>query len=276
MEARSKIASIAESAKPALMSPSSMFLIAQIARPASRKRKVSPDTPPPFSKPGRLFACPYSKAYADNRDLCSVCLKGWPTFRRLKYVGDFYATSAPLDQRLTVALSREHVLRKHRSLEPRERCKPNTRDDTDDLDPRYRLNRKQECALSSRSKRMADVDKWTSLYNLLFPGKELPSPCMLATHSLVSVVTKPKLHPVVEQDAVNDALDTLLQFLREPGKLVYDRKLIVGILEQNGKLDELVFDILKNVVQGFVVRGVKTLCLRQNHPCPTPIGQSRE
>jgi len=152
----------------------------QMIRPAGRKRSSSPDIPPPYpTPPGRLFACPFQKAYPDHSSLDPLCSKGWHNFHRTKYVlpcGTSDHAWARMPNKL--AASREHVKAKHSSLK---------------LDPCLRSNVNAEALLSRRSKRMLDVEKWNKLFEVQF-GRSPPSPCRPAFSHANAPHANPSIH----------------------------------------------------------------------------------
>ncbi|KAK1758818.1 hypothetical protein QBC47DRAFT_370581 [Echria macrotheca] len=127
--------------------------------------------------PGRLFACPFHKAYPNHKDLDRLCTKrGWPTFHRLK----------------------EHVLRKHPSLQRAGQASSPRPVQIPNLNPLFRLSPEAHDGLwRRRSKRITDEQKWWSLYKLQFGS----------SHNVPS--------PYVEQ-VFDDVLDSLVRFSCSP------------------------------------------------------------
>jgi hypothetical protein len=143
-------------------------------------------------KPLRKLACPYFR-YDPNAFVQENCAgPGWPNVHRLKYV----ITSSTLI--LVLTENRAHLYRRHRlyqcdrCYEPfrsaelltehhrqRRRCK---RRREPHIDPSYGFKKAQEDELKSRKRysKMSEVEKWETIYMILFPTEnpnQIPPAC---------------------------------------------------------------------------------------------------
>ncbi|KAK4208127.1 hypothetical protein QBC37DRAFT_82311 [Rhypophila decipiens] len=177
-----------------LVSPPSAGYAQHELEPLNKRRKrlrsiLDTSTTVGTTRPIRLFACPFSKAFPDDNDLDRLCCRrGRPTFHRVK----------------------EHLLRKH--CDPKDQrplispdskskgeCDEKTRRE---IPEHLKLNDGCRKALGSKNKPTPDTKKWTDVYSLLFPDQEtIPS-------------------PYVDQDDVVNLLNAFVSFVERALRLL--------------------------------------------------------